>query len=201
MCDVNFQWHLLLFTFYYCQCFSNFGCQSINLFQVLNWYILTFDNKCAQKQFYCEICNMQNTNYFQYWQFCFICHSNWGFMSNNETFSYLFLQKYQKNNQSFLFISLKIHPLFFNDLFIKCSSSVVCTLFLNNCQFIQYVNNWPFSSIEWNSDLTNKSIDWIVCVKVLVSSLVQLSFCLGSALSIFSSQHFFSRDSKRAELY
>ena len=96
-----------------------------------------------------------------------------------------FCKNTEKNNQSFLFISLKIHPLFFNDLFIKCSSSVVCTLFLNNCQFIQYVNNWPFSSIEWNSDLTNKSIDWIVCVKVLVSSLVQLSFCLGSALSIF----------------
>ena len=103
---------------------------------------------------------MQNTNYFQYWQFCFICHSNWGFMSNNEMLSYVFLQKKQKKQSKLSFYIVKKYILSFNDLFIKCSSSVVCTLFLNNCQFIQYVNNWPFSSIEWNSDLTNKSIDW-----------------------------------------
>ena len=174
---MNFQWHLLLFTFYYCQCFSNFECQSINLFQVLNWYILTFDNKCAQKQFYCEICNMQNTNYFQYWQFCFICHSNWGFMSNNETFLICFC-KNTKTNRAFFYK-------FFNDLFIKCSGVAVCTPFLDKCQFIQNVNNWPFSSIEWNSDLTDKKY-WPKC---LCESFGQhsalLSFCLGSALNIF----------------
>ena len=181
MCDVNFQWHLLLFTFYYCQCFSNFECQSINLFQVLNWYILTFDNKCAQKQFYCEICNMQNTNYFQYWQFCFICHSNWGFMSNNETFSYLFLQKYKKKNtQSFRFISLKIHPLF---LMIYLSSAVALWSAL---YFLITVNLFNMSIIDLFPQL-NEILIWPT--KVLTELFVWKCWS-ALILSRVSTEHF-----------
>ena len=65
---------------------------------------------CTKTILFWNICNMQNTNYFQYWQFCFICHSNWGFMSNNETFSYLFVSaKYhtKTNSRAFFFMSLK----------------------------------------------------------------------------------------------
>ena len=115
ICDVNFQWHLLLFTFYYCQCFSNFECQSINLFQVLNWYILTFDNKCAQKQFYCEIyviCKIQTI--FNIDSFVlFVIQTEVLCQIMKRFLIYLFLQNTtQKQTQSFLFyvVEKKIHP-------------------------------------------------------------------------------------------
>ena len=126
ICDVNFQWHLLLFTFHYCQCFSNFECQSINLFQVLNWYILTFDNKCAQKQFYCEIyviCKIQTI--FNIDSFVlFVIQTEVLCQIMKRFLIYLFLQnttQKQTAELSFLCRWKKIHPLF---LMIYLSSAV-----------------------------------------------------------------------------
>ena len=81
--------------------------------------------------------------------------------------------KFYENTSSFLMI------------YLSSALLVVCTLFLNKCQFIQYVNNWPFSSIEWNSNLTNKKY-WLksVCVKGLVSTAPTL------ILSQVTSEHF-----------
>ena len=147
ICGVNFQWHLLLFTFYYCQCFSNFECQSINLFQVLNWYILTFDNKCAQKQFYCEIyviCKIQTI--FNIDSFVlFVIQTEVLCQIMKRFLIYLFLQNTtQKQTQSFLFYVVeKNTSSIFNDLFIKCSSCLRSALY-----FLITVNLFNMSIID-----------------------------------------------------
>ena len=98
----------------------------------------------------------------------------------------------------FLFVSAKKEQAelsfvsFFNDLFIKCSGVAVCTPFLDKCQFIQNVNNWPFSSIEWNSDLTDKKY-WPKCLCEGSGQHSSSSHFVSGQRWAFSNLNFFSR--------
>lgn len=160
---------------------------------------------CTKTILLWNICNMQNTNYFQYWQFCFICHSNWGFMSNNETFSYLFVSaKYHtKTNTELFFMLLKKNPSsLFNDLFIKCSSCLRSALY-----FLITVNLFNMSIIDLFPQLNEIQI-WptksIYRLKVFVwsvKSLLVSSHFVSGQLWTFSNLDFFSRGWERAELY
>ena len=190
----------------YCQCFSNFECQSINLFQVLNWYILTFDNKCAQKQFYFEIyviCKIQTI--FNIDSFVlFVIQTEVLCQIMKRFLIYLFLQNTtQKQTQSFLFYVVeKNTSSLFNDLFIKCSSCLRSALY-----FLITVNLFNMSIIDLFPQLNEIQI-WptksIYRLKVFVwsvKSLLVSSHFVSGQLWTFSNLDFFSRGWERAELY
>ena len=101
------------------------------------------------------------------------------------------MQKYTNKNilsVSFL-LMLKKCILWFLMIYLSTAVVAVCTLFLNNCQFIQFVNNWPFSSIEWEFCDQQKVLTEVFVWKVWSAPAL--------ILSQVSTQHFLISISSR----
>ena len=107
---------------------------------------MTFHNKCAQKQFYCKICM----------QTIFNIDSFVLFVIQAEVLCRIKCYLIYESNKRFCPKDKNLY----SQLLCRYNCNLAFIIFLLNCQFIQYVNNWPFSS-EWNS---SKIIDSF-CIK------------------------------------
>ena len=131
---------------------------------------MTFHNKCAQKQFYCKICM----------QTIFNIDSFVLFVIQAEVLCRIKCYLIYESNKRFCPKDKNLY----SQLLCRYNCNLAFIIFLLNCQFIQYVNNWPFSS-EWNS---SKIIDSFCIKKVLVSKAQQVGSDHTKCLNLCSFQ-------------